>query len=89
MEPRGGLQAGKSGYPHIQNADSSPQAQGALGLGFQVKPKSKGGALRALTACGLDDMWRFMGRGRLHFPMLPRQLFDLTGRCGMQKIIMA
>ena len=34
VEPRRGLQAGKSGYPRIQNADSSPQAQGTLRLGF-------------------------------------------------------
>ena len=26
MEPRGGPQAGRAGYPHILNADSSPQA---------------------------------------------------------------
>ena len=34
MEPCRGPQAGKSGYPHIQNADSSPRAQGVLGHGF-------------------------------------------------------
>ena len=34
MEPRHGPQAGKSGYPCSQDVDSSPQAQGALGLGF-------------------------------------------------------
>ena len=52
-ELRRGLQAGKSGDPHSQNADSSPQAQGALGLGFEAKPKGKCGAPRAPTACGL------------------------------------
>ena len=26
----------------------------------------------------LVDAWRLIGRGRLHFPMLPRQLLDLT-----------
>ena len=51
--PRRGPQAGKSGYPGSQNADSSPRAQGALGLGFEVKPKGKGGAPRAPTFCGL------------------------------------
>ena len=40
-EPRRGPQAGKSGDPHSQNADSSPWAQGALGLGFEAKPKVK------------------------------------------------
>ena len=52
MEPRGGPQAGRTGYPQIQDDDSSPRAQGALGLGFQVKPKGKCGVLQALTACG-------------------------------------
>ena len=79
-EPRRGPQAGKSRDPHSQNADSSPRAQGALGLGFEAKPKGKGGAPRALTACGLDDAWRLMGHGRLRFPMLPRQLLNLTSR---------
>jgi hypothetical protein len=40
--PRHGPQAGKSGYPGSQNADSSPRAQGVLGLGFQAKPKRQG-----------------------------------------------
>ena len=46
-QPRRGPQAGKSGDPHSQNADSSPRAQGALGLGFEAKPKVKRGAPRA------------------------------------------
>ena len=54
VEPRRGPQAGKSGDPHSQNADSSPWAQCALGLGFKAKPRGKCGALRAPTACGLD-----------------------------------
>ena len=53
VEPRRGPQAGKSGDPHSQNADSSPWAQGALGLGFGAKPKGKCGAPRAPTACDL------------------------------------
>ena len=52
-EPRRGPQAGKSGDPHSQKADSSPRAQGALGLGFKVKPKGKCGAPRAPIACGI------------------------------------
>ena len=51
-EPRRGPQAGKSGDPRSQNADSSPRAQGALGLGFEAKPKVKCGAPRAPIACG-------------------------------------
>ena len=46
MEPCCGPQAGKSGYPGSQNTDSSPRAQGALGLGFEAKPKGKGKVLR-------------------------------------------
>ena len=46
-------QAGKHGDPRSQDADSSPRAQGALGLGFEAKPKGKCGAPRAPTGCGL------------------------------------
>ena len=53
LEPRRRPQAGKSGDPRSQNADSSPRAQGALGLGFEAKPKVKRGAPRAPKACGL------------------------------------
>ena len=53
-EQRHGMQEGKSGYPRSQDADSSPQAQGALGLGFEAKPRGKCKAPRALIACGLD-----------------------------------
>ena len=89
MQPHGAPQAGRAGYPRIQDTDSSPLAQGVLGLGFEAKPRGKCGAPRALTTCGLDDAWRLMGRGRLHFPMPSRLLFNLTDQCGMQKIIMA
>ena len=44
VEPRRGPQAGKSGDPRSQNADSSPRAQGTLGLGFEAKAKVKRGA---------------------------------------------
>ena len=57
VEPCHGPQAGKFGDPHSQNANSSPRAQGMLELGFKAKPKGKCGAPRALTACGLDDVW--------------------------------
>ena len=53
VEPRRGPQAGKYGDPHSQNVDSSPRAQGALGLGFAAKSKVKRGAPRAPKACGL------------------------------------
>ena len=53
VEPPCGPQAGKSGDPRSQDADSSPWAQGALGLGFAAKPRVKFGAPRAPKACGL------------------------------------
>ena len=53
VEPPRGPQAGKSGDARSQNADSSPWAPGALGLGFEAKPKAKCGVPRAPTACGL------------------------------------
>src|SRR3954469_12330133 len=53
FEPRRRPQAGKSGDPRSQNADSSPRAQGAHGLGRSERRKGKGEAPRALTACGL------------------------------------
>ena len=53
VEPRRGPQAVKSGDPRSQDADSSPRAQGALGFGFEAKPKDKCGAPRAPTACSL------------------------------------
>ena len=54
VEPRRGLQAGKFGDPRSQDADSSPRAQGTLGLGFEAKPRGKCGAPRAPIACDLN-----------------------------------
>src|SRR3954467_9141025 len=53
LEPRRRPQAGKSGDPRSQNADSSPRAQGAHELGRAERRKGKGEAPRALTAYGL------------------------------------
>ena len=53
FEPRRRPQVGKFGDPRSQNADSSPRAQGALGLGHAGRRKGNGEAPRALTACGL------------------------------------
>ena len=52
-KPRHGPEAGKSGDPRSQNADSSPRAQGTLGLGFEAKPRVKCGVSRPPIACGL------------------------------------
>ena len=48
-----GTQAGKSGDPRSQNADSGPRAQGAPGLDHVGRRKGKCEAPRALIACGL------------------------------------
>jgi hypothetical protein len=53
-EPRPGPQADKSGYPGSQNADSSPRAQGALGLGVDAKPMGEAEPPWALTTYGPD-----------------------------------
>ena len=53
VESRRRPQAGKSGDPRSQTADSSPRAQGALKLGFKAKPKVKYGVPRAPKARGL------------------------------------
>ena len=71
VEPRRGPQAGKSGDPRSQNADSSPRAQGALGLGFGAKPRIKRVAPWPQKPAALVDAWRLIGRWRLRFPTLP------------------
>ena len=68
VEPCRGPQAGKSGDLRSQDADSSPRAQGALGLGFEAKPMGKCGAPRAPTACGLS---RCMAIDGTWVPSLP------------------
>ena len=57
-QPRRGPQAGKSGDPRSQNADSSPRAQGALGLGFEAKPKDQ-----ARSAAGPKSLQPRLTRG--------------------------
>ena len=69
-----GLQAGKSGDPRSQDTDSSPRAQGALGLGFEAKPRGKCGAPCPQQLAALIGAWRLIRRGCLRFPTLPRQL---------------
>ena len=53
LEPCRRPQAGKSGDPCSQNADSSPLAQGAPGLGLAEKRRGKCKAPRAPISCGL------------------------------------
>ena len=59
VEPRRGLQAGKSGDPRSQNADNSPRAQGALWLGFEAKPKG-----HARSAAGPKSLRPRLTHGR-------------------------
>ena len=88
-EPSHGLQVGKSRHPRSQDTDSSPRAQGALELGFEAKPKDKGGAPRALTACGLSRCVALDGTWASLLPHAASATFDLTRACCMQKIITA
>ena len=81
VEPCRGPQAGKSGDPHSQNADSSPRAQGAPGLGLAGKRRGKGEAPRPQQPAALGAAWRLIGRERLRSPMMPRQPLDLTSPC--------
>ena len=74
VEPRCRPHAGKSRDPYSQNAHSSPQAQGTLGLGFEVKPKGKRGAPQAQQPASLGAAWQLIGRGRLRFPTSPQYL---------------
>src|SRR4051812_13247072 len=53
LEPCRRPQAGKSGNPRSQNADSSPRAQGAHRFGLAEKPRGKLEAPWAPKACGL------------------------------------
>ena len=47
----------------------------APGLGFEAKPKGKSEEYRGLQQpAATVGAWRLIGRGRLHFPTLPRQL---------------
>ena len=81
LEPRCRLQAGKSGYPRSQNADSSPRAQGVPGLGLAEKRRGKRKAPRGLTACGLGHRVAVDWTWASALPTTPRQLHDLTSPC--------
>ena len=78
VEPHHGPQAGKSGDPHSQNADSSPRAQGALRLGLAEKRRASADRRGPHQPAALGAAWWLIGRGRLRFPMLPRQLPNFT-----------
>src|SRR3954462_4667396 len=85
FEPHHRPQAGKSGDPRSQNADSSPRAQGAPGLGRAGRRKGKGEAPRALTACGLGHRvavdWTWVSpqpRELIRERHLPRSCFLLS-----------
>ena len=81
FEPCRRPQAGKSGDPRSQNADSSPRARGAPGLGLAEKRKGKREVPRAPIACDLgrlvvtDWTWAYA------LPTTPRRPHDLTSPC--------
>ena len=74
FKPRRRPQADKSGDPRSQNADSSPRAQGALGLGHAGMRKGKSEAPRALTACGLGRHVAVDWTWASPLPTVPQQL---------------
>ena len=71
-EPRRGPQAGKSGDPRSQDADSSPRAQGALDLASRRSQRASAERRGPQQPAALVDAWRLIGRGHLSFPMLPQ-----------------
>ena len=83
FEPRRRPHAGKSGDPRSQNADSSPRAQGAPGLGRAGRRKGKSEAPWALTACGLGRRVVVDWAWASSLPTTPRQL------CGLDKSLHA
>ena len=77
VEPRRGLQAGKSGDPRSQNADNhAPGPKARSDLASRRSQESSPEHRRPQPPAALIDAWRLMGRGRLCFPTLPRQLPD-------------
>ena len=68
--------------PRTPTAAPGPKARSGLasrrsqGSSLERRGPQKPGAL--------VDAWRLIGHGRLRFPMLPRQLHDLTSPCDMQ-----
>ena len=86
VEPRRGPQAGKSGDPRSQNADSSPRAQGTLAVGFEAKPRGKCGVPRAPTACGLGRRVAVDWTWASPLPHAASATARLESPCCMQKV---
>ena len=59
--------------PKVRSCLASPRSQGS-------STEHRGPQKPAASV----DAWRLIGRVRLRFPMLPRQLHDLTSPCDMQ-----
>ena len=87
LEPRRRPQAGKSGDPRSQNADSSPRAQGVPRLGRARRRKGKSEAPRALTACGLGRHVAVDWTWASPLPMAPRQLHGLDNSLHAKRVM--
>ena len=65
--------------PRSQDADSSPQAQGVLGLGFEAKPKGSAERRGPQQPTALVDAWRLIRRGPPRFPHAALKSASLGG----------
>ena len=84
-KPRRGPQAGKSGYPGSKKLAVALRPKAHSDLASRRSQRARAKRRGPQSPADRADAWRLMGHGRLHFPMLPRQLPDLTSPCCMQK----
>ena len=72
VEPCRGPQAGKSGDPHSQDADSSPEPKARSDLASRRSQRASAQRRGPQEPAAFVDACRLIGRGRLRFPTLPR-----------------
>ena len=84
-EPRRGPQAGNLGTPVPRTPTVAPGPKARSDLASRRSQRASAERRGPQQPAASVDAWRLMGRGRLRFPMLPRQLPDLTSPCCMQR----
>ena len=72
------------GTPISKTPTVAPGPKARLGLASRRSQRSSAERRGPQKPAALVDAWRLIGCGRLRFPMLPRQLLDLTSPCDMQ-----
>src|SRR3954471_19324695 len=72
------------GTPVPRTPTVAPGPKARSGLASRRSQRSRVECRGPPNPAALVDAWRLIGRGRLHFPTLPRQLPDLTSPCDMQ-----